>query len=1000
MQITPPSPAGIGADSRWRLRTGGRIDRNVSLGFSFDGKRLSGYQGDTLASALIAHGIRVVGRSFKYHRPRGIVTAASDEPNALVELRSGALREPNTKATVIELFEGLEARSQNRWPCLSFDLGAINGLFGRLLVAGFYYKTFMWPAKFWERIYEPAIRRAAGLGHAAIEPDPELYEKCHAFCDVLVIGSGPSGLMAALTAARSGLRVILCEEDFEPGGRLLSDRAELDGQPATEWVKKVVAELRAMPSIRVMNRTTVFGAYDHGVYGVIERCTDHLSAARPGQVRQRYWKIVARSAIVATGATERLMAFGGNDLPGVMTAAAVRTYINRFAALPGRRVAVFTNNDSGWSTAVDLEAAGVEIAALIDSRSNLAVRPAQTRCRVVTDGQIVAVNGMQGVRSIDVASAGGSIERIDVDSLAVSGGWNPNVAVATHSGTRAQWHDGAAAFICSTPPASMKLVGAANARWTLAQCLIDGQHAAREVVSALGARAQQTPIPSTGAEHCSGELLWRVRGSRGKSFVDLQHDVTVQDLEIAAREGFGNAEHAKRYTTLGMGTDQGRNSNVVGQGILAGLSDLPLSQFGKISMRPPYTPVAIGALAGRHRGQAFRSTRLAPTHDWALARGAEFGNVGLWKCAQYFPRSGDENIVATVDREVLAAREGVGICDLSSLGKIEICGEQALEFLERVYANAVATLAIGTRRHGIILREDGHVLDENLLVRLGEAHFMLLTATASAELVLQHFEYCRHILWPQLDVHVVDVTDGWAHLSLVGSRSRELLQRLLDPASRALCDQLRARGVAGVELHGGVRARLHQASALGEPAYELSVPARYGEAVMHRLIYIGEDLGAVPYGTAALDVMRIERGHLSGTEISGQTTARDLGRSAALANDKDFIGSVLVRRQGLNGPDRPMLTGLAALDSTAQLRAGAHLVVSSETSARRESQGYVTSVAHSPSAGRWIGLGLLTHAPQRVGEILRACDPLRGAEIAVKVCEPVFIGSEHLHVRG
>jgi methylglutamate dehydrogenase subunit C len=988
MRVTP---------SQWRLSRGGRIDRSAPLNFSFDGKPLSGFRGDTLASALIANGVRLVGRSFKYHRRRGIVTAGSDEPNALVELHSGARREPNTKLTTVELFEGLEARSQNRWPSLSFDVGAINGLFGRLLVAGFYYKTFMWPASFWEKLYEPAIRRAAGLGRAATEPDPDAYEKCHAFCDVLVVGSGPSGLMAALTLARAGVRVILCEEDFDFGGRLLSDRLEMDARPAYEWLANVVAELRSLPSVRVMNRMTVFGAYDHGVYGAIERCTDHLDTVQSAQVRQRYWKIMARCAIVATGATERLIAFGGNDLPGVMAASAVRTYVNRYAALPGQRTAVFTNNDSGWAAAADLEEAGVEVAALIDSR-NLPARPAQTRCRVVMGGQIVAVNGLHSARSIDVLTVSGT-ERIDVDSLAVSGGWNPNVAIATQLGARSQWRDGAAAFVCAAPPAGVKIVGAANARWTLAQCLIDGQHAARELLATLGVRAQQVPIPSSSVEHSSGELLWRVRESRGKSFVDFQHDVTVQDLELAVREGFGNAEHAKRYTTLGMGTDQGRGSGVIGQAILADISNQPLSQFGTISLRPPYTPVAIGAVAARNRGQAFRSTRLTPTHDWALARGATFGNTGLWKCAQYFSRPGDENAAATVHREVLAARQSVGICDLSSLGKIEIRGEHALEFLECVYANPISTLAVGASCHGILLREDGHVLDENLIVRLGTAHFTLFTSTASAELVLQHIEYCRYVLWPRLDVQIIDVTDGWAHLSIAGMRSRELLQRVLDPTSRTVFEQLSASGIASVAVQG-VEARLYQASSHGEIAYELGMPARYGEAVMSRLIHMGEDLGAVSYGMAALDVMRVERGDLSSNEMSGQTTARDLGRGAALASDKDYIGSVLARRVGLNGPERLTLVGLIAVDSAAQLNAGAHLVLSAKRAATRESQGYVTSVARSPSAGRWIGLGFLTHASQRIGEIVQACDPLRGTEIAVKVCLPLFIGSEPSYARG
>lgn len=982
--------------SIYRLPRGGRIDRDAALKFSFDGVPLTGYRGDTLASALMANGVRLVGRSFKYHRPRGIVTAGSDEPNALVELHSGARREPNTKMTVVELFEGLQAHSQNRWPSLEFDVRAINGLFGRLLVAGFYYKTFMWPRGFWERIYEPAIRRAAGLGHATLEPDPDRYEKNHAFCDVLIVGGGPSGLMAALTVARSGLRVILCDDDFEFGGRLSSERMELDGQPAMHWVAQVVAELQSMPSVRLMNRTTVFGTYDQGVYGAIERCTDHLAGIAPGQVRQRYWKIVATSAIVASGATERSIAFGGNDLPGVMTAAAVRTYVNRFAALPGQRVAVFTNNDSGWSTAVDLESAGVEVVALIDSRKQVATRP-RLRGRVMVGSQIIAVSGFQGVRSIDVASISGAIERLNVDAVAVSGGWNPNVAIATQWGARAQWSDEAGAFVCTTPTAGMRIVGSANARWTLTQCLVDGQQAARSLVAKLGARPQSVAIPTSAVEHCSGETLWRVRGSRGKAFVDFQHDVTVQDLEIAVREGFGNAEHAKRYTTLGMGTDQGRGSTVIGQAVLAEITNSPLADFGKLSMRPPYTPVAIGALAGRQRAEAFRAIRLTPAHGWAVARGAEFGNVGLWKCAQSFPRSSDASALATVDREVLSARQGAGVCDLSAMGKIEIRGRHALEFLEHVYASSVATLAVGARRRCLMLREDGHVLDENTLVRLDDRRFMVFTAAGTAELVLQHLEYCRHVLWPRLDAHIVDVTDGWAHLSVIGARSRDLVQQLLEADSRGHCERLSAGKVASVQLNGSMPGYLHDASTSSERGYELTIPARYGEAVMHTLASAGEPFGAVPFGTSALDVIRIERGELSSSEISGQTTASDLLRSVESA--KDFVGAVLARREGLCRPDRPVLTGLVSVDPSTQLRAGAHLVASASASDRQHSQGYVTSVAHSPALGRWIALALLTRAQQQLGAVIHAFDPMRGADVQVKVCAPMFIGAEHSHAR-
>ncbi len=981
-----------------RQASGGLIDRGHELGFTFDGQALRGYRGDTLASALLANGIRLVGRSFKYHRPRGILSAGAEEPNALVELGTGAGREPNTKATTIELREGLTAASQNRWPSLSLDLMAVNDLLSPLFCAGFYYKTFMWPASFWERVYEPAIRRAAGLGRASAAADSDEYDKAHDFCDVLVVGTGAAGLAAALTAARAGARVLVCEQDFLCGGRLLSGISRIDGQAGHEWAASAIRSLSEMPNVRVMTRTAVFGCYDDGTCGALETLTNAAQGRAAGRPCQRYWKIVARRIVVAAGATERMIAFGGNDRPGVMTASAVRTYAHRFAVRPGERAAIFTSNDSGWSTAKHLLSAGIEVAAIVDTRATVSVQ-APGDIRVILGAQVAdASGGRNGIRSVDIESSQGR-ERIRIDLLAVSGGWNPNAELATHRGARLTWSPDARAFVCQAPPAEIILAGSANARWTLAECLADGQHAGAQAASASGFEARREALPDCSTETSAGEVFWRSRAARGKAFVDPQHDVTTADIELAAREGYDRPEHLKRYTTLGMATDQGRTSGVVGQGVLSEVLGRALEDLGTTSARPPAVPVALGAISHRHRGKRYRPTRLTPTHDWAQANGAVFGPAGTWLRARYYKRTEDVDALAAVNREVSATRGAVGICDVSSLGKVDVQGTDVTAFLDFVYANRISTLPVGRARYGLMLREDGLLFDDGTVSRLGSEHFLLSTTTLHAEAVLRHLEYCHQVLSPRLDVRITPVTDQWAQLAIAGPRARELLNRIVD----SRCDVSNAAfpflAAADVTICGGVTARLFRISFSGELAYELAVPARYGEALLRRLLEQGASLGATPYGTEALNVMRIEKGFVGGAEINGQVTATDLGLGKWLSPDKDYVGRVLLQRAGLMDPLRPALVGLRPVDERTRFRAGAHLCASLGGASPRDSEGHVTSVAYSPTLGGWIGLALLARGPARIGEVIQVCDPLQGSETRARVCQPAFFDPEGQRVR-
>ena len=976
----------------FRLAAGGLIDRTRPLAFTFDGRRFTGHPGDTLASALLANGVHLVGRSFKLHRPRGIVSAGPEEPNALVELRTGARREPNTRATTIELFDGLAAASQNRWPSLRLDAMAAAGLFAPLLAAGFYYKTFMWPAAFWERVYERLIRRAAGLGRAAEAPDPDRYEKAHLHCDVLVIGAGPAGLMAARAATRSGARTVLVEEDWRLGGRALAEAMEIDGAPAAHWVETVEAELAAAARCRVLRRTTAYGLFDHGVVGAVERVADHLPEPPAHLPRQRAWRIVARRIVVAAGAIERPVVFPGNDRPGVMLAGAVRAYVHRYAVRPGQRAVVFTTGDDGWRTVAALASAGVEIAGVVDSRAEIAPALGALAARAgapVITGMVIGTVGGLRLGAVDWRDARGEVTRMRADLLAVSGGWNPSIHLACHLGARPRWDHGARGFLLATPPEGVSLAGAAAGRGTLAAALADGLAAGETAARDCGYTPAPAEPPRAEDEPRGGVALFRVP-SRGKAFVDLQNDVTADDIALAHREGYRAVEHLKRYTTLGMATDQGKTASVPGIAIMAELTGRGIDATGTTTFRPPWTPVAIGALAGPHRGRHVRPTRRTPTHAWAEAQGATFVEVGPWLRAQWYARSGETRWQDSVAREVRTVREAVGVCDVSTLGKIEVVGPDAAAFLDFVYANTISNLRVGRIRYGVMLREDGFVLDDGTVARIAEDRFFLTTTTANAGRVMQHLEHAHQVLRPELDLAMLPVTDAWAQLSIAGPRSRDLLADLLD-AGADISDAALPHMAMTTATVAGVPVRVYRLSFSGERAYEIGIPPDYGTALIERIMAVGAPLGVAPYGTEALGVLRIEKGHPAAGELNGQTTAADLGLARLVSTRKDHIGARMAERPALADPARPALVGLKPRDGQSEIRAGAHLLAPGAAATTDNDEGYVTSACFSPTLGHPIALALLRRGPCRIGETVRVYDPLRGGDTLAEVCAPVFV---------
>ncbi|MCY4035021.1 MAG: sarcosine oxidase subunit alpha family protein [Hyphomicrobiales bacterium] len=984
-----------------RLDTGGSIQRDKPLRFRFDGRSYTGFEGDTLASALLANGKHLVGRSFKYHRPRGILTASSEEPNALVELRKGAFREPNTRATMVELFEGLAAKSQNRFPSLSFDILAINQLFSRFMGAGFYYKTFMWPPSFWETVYEKLIRRAAGLGRAATLPDPDRYEHAHLHCDVLVIGGGAAGLAAALSAGHSGARVVLAEEMPHLGGSL--SRADIiDGVPADEWIRKTRQALEALPETQVKTRFCVFGYYDNNTLAAIERVGDHLAATPEHLPRQRLHTIRARKVIFATGALERPVVFDNNDVPGVMLSSAVRHYVEHFAVAPGKSVAIATNNDDAYRTAFALLDAGINVPVIADARlapSALSQQAEKLGIRIQHAMLPQRAHGIHRVNALSLQRPDGVFaERIQCDCIGVSGGYSPNVSLISQRGDRPRWREDILAFVPEmNETESTSCAGACRGVFDLNACLRDGFEMGERAAKDLGFDIDTQPAPTAPAQETDAiQPLWHCPG-KGKAFVDFQNDVTADDIHLANREGYSSVEHLKRYTTLGMATDQGRTSNVNGLAILALAQGKDIPEIGTTRYRPPAVPVAIGAFAGHERGKNFQPVRRTAMHACHEKLGAVFVEAGQWMRPRYYPKPG-EDMDAAIWREAKFVRESVGVCDVSTLGRIELFGEDAAEFLNRLYINGWSKLAVGKARYGLMLREDGAVFDDGTTSRLDTNHFLMTTTTANAAAVLAHMEKYAQTVWSDLDVHFCSVTEQWCGVSVAGPRARETLKSAFKDAVNLSNEALPFMGVREFVWNGTI-ARVFRISFSGELAYEVNVPWGYGEAMWERIMDAGRAFKITPYGTEALGVLRIEKGHVAGGELDGRTTATDMGFGSMLSSKKPFIGLPLSKREGMSDANRPSLVGVRPTDHEQRLRGGAHFVTDIANKGRIESLGWISSVADSPAVGCWIGLGYIQGGHNRIGEKVTAWYPLKDEMIEVEICDPVFVDpkGERLH---
>ena len=994
-----------------RLGAGGRINRAIPLTFTFNGRTYQGYQGDTLASALLANGLHFVARSWKYHRPRGIVTAGVEEPNAIVQLERGAYTVPNARATEIELYQGLVARSVNAEPSIEDDRMAINQKIARFIPAGFYYKTFMWPRKWWPK-YEEKIREAAGLGKAPDTLDADRYDKCFAHCDVLVVGGGPAGLAAAHAAGLAGARVILVDDQRELGGSLLSCRAQIDGKPGVQWAEKIESALAQMPDVKILTRSTAFGYQDHNLVTVVQRLTDHLPVSLRKGTRELVWKIRAKRVILATGAHERPLVFGNNDLPGIMLASAVSTYVHRYGVLPGREAVVFTNNDDGYQCALDLKASGAKVTVVDPRASSDGALPAAARRHgiAVKSGAVVTVaNGKRRVSSVEIATfdkgvVGARQETLACDLVAMSGGWSPVLHLFAQSGGKAHWNDEKSCFVPGKAAQPEVSVGAASGEFSLARGLRLALDAGLEAAQSLGFKAVRPPAPQVADIKESPLLpLWLVgsheRAARGpKQFVDFQNDVSAADILLAAREGFESVEHVKRYTAMGFGTDQGKLGNINGMAILASALGKTIPETGTTTFRPNYTPVTFGAIAGREIGDFIDPIRKTCIHEWHVENGAAFEDVGNWKRPWYYPKAG-EDLHAAVARECLAVRTGVGILDASTLGKIDIQGPDAAKLLNWVYTNPWSKLEVGKCRYGLMLDENGMVFDDGVTVRLGDQHYMMTTTTGGAARVLTWLERWLQTEWPDMKVRLASVTDHWATFAVVGPKSRKVLQKVcrdVDFANEAFPFMSYRDGTVA-----DVKARIMRISFSGELAYEVNVPANAGRAVWEALMEAGAEFGIKPYGTETMHVLRAEKGYIIvGQDTDGSITPFDLGMGGLVAKTKDCLGKRSLTRSDTAKEGRKQLVGLLTDDPATVLPEGGQILAKGTRTPPANTVatepvpmlGHVTSSYYSPILKRSIAMAVVKGGLGKMGQ--KVTIDLNGRTVDATISSPVFYDTE------
>ena len=993
----------------YRISGQGRLTPAKTARFTFDGKPMTGLAGDTVASALLANGVHLVGRSFKYHRPRGILSAGAEEPNALVTVeRDAARKTPNVRATVQELYDGLTVSSQNRWPSLSFDVGAVNELASPMFSAGFYYKTFMWPKAAWKNFYEPNIRAAAGLGVAPDQADPDHYSARYAHCEVLVLGGGAAGLAAALAAAESGVRVIICDEQADFGGALRYEKgAVIDGQDGWSWAQATVAKLAAMDNVQMLSRTTAFGYYAQNFVGLVERVTDHV--ARPGrdEPRERLWQVRARRVIIATGAIERHMVFANNDRPGVMLASAARTFLNHYGVVVGKQVGVYTANDSAYGAAIDLKKAGVGVAAIVDLRDNPTgplVDEARALGIEVNHGRAVtSANGSQRIKSMTVqAKAGGAERTIAVDALLMSAGWTPSVHMFSQSRGKVAFDDATKRFLPGTYAQDCVSVGACNGSDSLDDTVEQALAAGADAAKNAGAKSSRgVSLKVEASEGWSGGMLGAGPGAgadtKVKAFVDFQNDVTAKDIRQAVHEGMRSIEHVKRFTTNGMATDQGKTSNMHGLAIAAEALDKDIPQVGLTTFRAPYTPVTFGAIVNHARHGLFDPTRKTATHNWAEGHGAVFEDVGQWKRAWYFPRAG-EDMHAAVNRECVTVRKAAGLFDASTLGKIEVVGPDAARFMELLYTNPWEKLEVGRCRYGIMLREDGFIYDDGVVGRLAPDRFHVTTTTGGAARVMNNMEDYLQTEFPNLDVWLTSVSEQWAVIAVQGPNSRKIIEPLVEGID--MSDEAMPHMSVREGKICGVPTRLFRMSFTGDRGFEVNVPADYGRAVWEALWAEGQKHGACAYGTEAMHVLRAEKGYIIvGQDTDGTVTPNDAGLDWAVGKKKtDFVGIRGLMRPDLVAKGRRQLVGLKTRDPRTVLEEGAQIVENPKQAIPMKMIGHVTSSYWSENCDRSIAMALVAGGRDRIGETLYV--PMPDGVIEVEVTGTVFFDEKGGRLNG